>query len=226
VRAVSEGEPSGSKESISRPVIRRKKSSPSPGNSAPVSEDIRTQLETVLVEDERVNLEGVGRVDRESSSPNFDWGRAGILVAGDLVALITFAVIGRYSHGLTGLNWDVIQTADPFIAGWLLGSFFLGGYGPDGQGMNGVSGAATAAIKSWAVGVPLGLIIRTIVTSHVPAQAFILVSLGSLFVLMVGWRIAYVYVFASDEKAAPTKVNRRGGVFEFFELLTSLVRRW
>lgn len=74
VRAVSEGEPSGSKESISRPVIRRKKSSPSPGNSAPVSEDIRTQLETVLVEDERVNLEGVGRVDRESSSPSFDWG--------------------------------------------------------------------------------------------------------------------------------------------------------
>lgn len=47
----------------------------------------------------------------------FGYRRAGILVAGDLVALITFAVIGRYSHGLTGLNWDVIQTADPFIAG-------------------------------------------------------------------------------------------------------------
>lgn len=43
------------------------------------------------------------------------------------------------------------------FAGWLLGSFFLGGYGPDGQGMNGVSGAATAAIKSWAVGVPVRL---------------------------------------------------------------------
>lgn len=58
-------------------------------------------------------------------------------------------------------------------------------------------------------------------TSHVPAQAFILVSLGSLFVLMVGWRIAYVYVFASGEKAVPTKANRRGGVFEFFEVWPS-----
>ena len=43
--------------------------------------------------------------------------RVGILAAGDLVTLVTFAVIGRYSHGLTSLNWDALRTADPFIAG-------------------------------------------------------------------------------------------------------------
>jgi len=43
----------------------------------------------------------------------------GVLAAGDLVALVTFAVIGRASHGLTTLNWDALRTADPFIAGQL-----------------------------------------------------------------------------------------------------------
>lgn len=41
----------------------------------------------------------------------------GVLAAGDLVALLAFAVIGRASHGLTTLNWDALRTADPFIAG-------------------------------------------------------------------------------------------------------------
>jgi hypothetical protein len=40
-------------------------------------------------------------------------------------------------------------------AGWLLGSYFLGGFGPEGQGLNGVPSAALAAIKSWAVGIPV-----------------------------------------------------------------------
>lgn len=41
------------------------------------------------------------------------------------------------------------------IAGWLLGSYFLGGYGPDSQGVNGLNRAAVAAVRSWAVGVPV-----------------------------------------------------------------------
>jgi hypothetical protein len=43
--------------------------------------------------------------------------RAGIPTVGDLVVLFTFAVIGRYSHGLRSLNWDALQMVDPFIAG-------------------------------------------------------------------------------------------------------------
>lgn len=230
VRAGLEGESSASevKESVQRPVVRRRKPVSTPTSpSLSDSDDPALSLETVLVEDERVSLEGVGRVDREAASSSFSWTRAGTLAAGDLVALVTFAVIGRASHGLTTLNWDALRTADPFIAGWLLGSYFLGGYGPDGQGVNGVSRAVTAALKSWAVGVPLGLVIRGIVTSHMPAQAFILVSMGSLLVLMVGWRVAYVYVFANGGNVVESKpANRSGGVFEFLELLTSLVRRW
>ena len=56
-------------------------------------------------------------------------------------------------------------------------------------------------------------------TAHVPAQAFILVSLGSLLVLMVGWRVAYVYIFADGGKSVEKRrSNRQGGVFEFLEV--------
>jgi hypothetical protein len=70
----------------------------------------------------------------------------------------------------------------------------------------------------------LGLVIRSIVTSHVPAQAFILVSLGSLLVLMVGWRVAFVYVFASGGNTVEKSPgNRSGGVFEFLEVWFSFL---
>ena len=36
-----------------------------------------------------------------------------------------------------------------------MAAYFLGGYGPDAQGMNDLSRAITAAVKSWAVGVPV-----------------------------------------------------------------------
>ena len=74
VRAGLEQEASGSqhKESINRPVLRRKKPVPSPSNTTLDAEENRP-LETVLVEDERVSLEGVGRVDREASSSSFSW---------------------------------------------------------------------------------------------------------------------------------------------------------
>jgi hypothetical protein len=41
------------------------------------------------------------------------------------------------------------------FAGWLVAAYFLGGYGPDAQGMNDLSRAITVAVKSWAVGVPV-----------------------------------------------------------------------
>ncbi|KAH9539707.1 hypothetical protein CY35_15G071400 [Sphagnum magellanicum] len=219
VRAVAEGEP--------KPVIRRKRTAPYPSPDAAPKPDVDEIVPTVMVEDYGVSVEGVAKVDREGPSARPSWGRVGLLAGGDVVALLSFAVIGRFSHGITTLDWDVVRTADPFIAGWLLGSYFLGGFGPEGQGLNGVPSAALAAIKSWAVGIPLGLVVRGLATGHVPPQPFILVSLGSLFFLMVGWRTVFTLVFPNDDNSLQKRTgNRQGGVFEFFELLTSLVRRW
>lgn len=39
--------------------------------------------------------------------------------------------------------------------GWFLSASFLGGYGEDGRGMNGLSKACIAATKSCALGIPV-----------------------------------------------------------------------
>lgn len=39
--------------------------------------------------------------------------------------------------------------------GWFLSAYFLGGYGDDGRGMNGLFKAFIAATKSWALGIPV-----------------------------------------------------------------------
>lgn len=41
------------------------------------------------------------------------------------------------------------------MTGWLLSAYFLGGYGEDGRGTNGLTQAVIAAAKSWGVGIPV-----------------------------------------------------------------------
>uniref|UniRef100_A0A803MRI9 Uncharacterized protein n=1 Tax=Chenopodium quinoa TaxID=63459 RepID=A0A803MRI9_CHEQI len=72
---------------------------------------------------------------------------------GDVLAILLFSAIGRFSHGFPVFEAETLRTADPFIAGWFLSAYFLGGYSEDGRGMNGLNKAVAAAAKSWAVGI-------------------------------------------------------------------------
>ncbi|MCI10639.1 hypothetical protein A2U01_0031733, partial [Trifolium medium] len=81
--------------------------------------------------------------------------RVALFAGGDVLALLLFATIGRYSHGLSILDFETLHTADPFIAGWFLGAYFLGGFSEDGRGMNGLPKGVIATAKSWAVGIPV-----------------------------------------------------------------------
>lgn len=40
-----------------------------------------------------------------------------MFAGGDVLALLLFSTIGRYSHGLSIFDFDTLHTADPFIAG-------------------------------------------------------------------------------------------------------------
>lgn len=40
-----------------------------------------------------------------------------------------------------------------FSPGWIFSAYFLGGYGDDGKGKNGLSSGIAAAAKSWALGI-------------------------------------------------------------------------
>jgi hypothetical protein len=43
--------------------------------------------------------------------------KLGLLAGGDVLCLLLFSAIGRFSHGLPVLDAETFKTADPFIAG-------------------------------------------------------------------------------------------------------------
>lgn len=45
--------------------------------------------------------------------------RVALLAGGDVLALLLFSAIGRFSHGFPVFSIDTLHTADPFIAGIL-----------------------------------------------------------------------------------------------------------
>lgn len=51
-----------------------------------------------------------------------DFSRVGFLAGGDVLALLLFSAIGRFSHGFPVLDFETLKTADPFVAGEI---FFL-----------------------------------------------------------------------------------------------------
>ncbi|KNA09471.1 hypothetical protein SOVF_153390 [Spinacia oleracea] len=71
----------------------------------------------------------------------------------------------------------------------------------------------------------MGLGVRTLTSAHLPPINFILVTLGSTAVLLIGWRTLLFQILPSG-KSKKDDMYKRGSPFELFELLTSLVRRW
>ncbi|KAI4316584.1 hypothetical protein L6164_024553 [Bauhinia variegata] len=181
--------------------------------------------ETVFVGSEDIPLEGVIQFDKPTSSKRLEkWGRVALFAAGDVVALVLFTAIGRFSHGFSVLDMETLRTADPFIAGWSLSAYFLGGYGEEGRGMNGLSKGIIATAKSWALGIPVGIGIRAATSGHFPNYGFIFVTMGSTAVLLMTFRALLYTILPIDN--SKSDVYRRGNPFELFELLTSLIRRW
>ncbi|KAK9740533.1 hypothetical protein RND81_03G042400 [Saponaria officinalis] len=201
----------------------------SDSNSTPVTKQAPSfpQNDTVFVGQDEVPLEGVIQFDKPNTSSSCfqKWGRIALLAGGDVLALFMFAAIGRFSHGFTVFDFETLRTADPFIAGWFLSAYFLGGYSEDGRGMNGSNKAILAAARSWALGIPIGLGIRAWTSGHLPPTSFALVTLGSTAVLLIGWRALLFQILPNDGNNKDD-VYRKGSPFELFELLSSLVRRW
>ncbi|XP_068655398.1 uncharacterized protein [Aristolochia californica] len=182
--------------------------------------------ESVFVGQDEVPLEGVIQFEKPDFYSKFKkWAHVALLAGGDVLFLLLFAAVGRFGHGFPVFSVETLRTADPFIAGWFLSAYFLGGYGEDGRGTNGLTKGVIAATKSWAVGIPLGVFIRTSTSGHIPPLSFVLVSMGSTAVLLIGWRGLLCALYPKDE-SKKSDVYRRGNPFELFELLTSLVRRW
>jgi len=125
----------------------------------------------------------------------------------------------------------LLGTAWPFLAGWAVGAAATGALGP-GARADRTAAAAGRAARAWAVATPVSLTLRALATGHRPEGAFIAVAAGVTLALLAGWR-------AGLAAAAPTRAaggggsggaagrgNRKGSPLEFFQLLTSLTKRW
>ncbi|KAK6939751.1 Protein of unknown function DUF3054 [Dillenia turbinata] len=193
-------------------------SSPPAKPSLPTPSPSQSRTQFTVVGQESIPLEGVIQYEKPDFSARVDkWGRWALLAGGDVFALVLFSAMGRLNHGLSVFDYETLRTADPFIAGWFLSAYFLGGFGDDGRGINGLSMAVSAAAKSWALGIPLGLIIRGLSSGHIPPFSFVAVTIGSTAVLLVGWRTLLLSILSSS-KSKKNDVYRRGSPFELFEV--------
>lgn len=113
----------------------------------------------------------------------------------DTISLIVFAAIGKSSHSANG-DLDilaVLMTAFPFVTAWLSTSPLTGVYSPDDTSdeSNVIVSTGMKVVKGWAVAVPLGIALRGAVKGYVPPTPFIIVTLISTLVILVGVRVLF-----------------------------------
>ena len=210
---------------ITTPPPGRAFPSAPPPSPAGLSPDLKLQKVEKLGE---ASIEGVAKVERMDPSGSSTSTTSSItgalqLVAGDVIALLIFATIGRLNHH-EGLSLATsFETALPFLIGWFVSAPFLGAFGEGARGGD-VGAAVGVAAKSWAAAIPLGLVIRSVIRGYVPDKAFIIVSFVATAMLLVGWRAAKAVGTKQEKK--PASRSKKGNPFEFLSLLTSLVRRW
>ena len=153
------------------------------------------------------------------------------LVAGDYAALLVFALIGRMSHGESAAG--ALLTALPFFIGVAgAGALATQGFGDKARGDDPIAALGVAA-KTWAIGVPVGLVLRSLAITHrAPPVSFCAVTLATTFVLFVGWRVGRAVWVAekADERrrrlAKRATSDRKGDVGDLFKMIRGLTSRW
>jgi len=171
-------------------------------------------------------LTGVTNIDRGEASADQLFARAVMLAAGDIAMLLLFAAVGRGSHSEAILSAELLATAGPFILGWLLAAPVTGAFSPQACS-NKMDAAVLAAAKTWLVGIPTGLVLRSIFKGYMVPKAFAVVTMVATLVLLVGWRLGAAKLIPMTADGGGTgKGNRKGGPFEFLKLLFGLSTRW
>ncbi len=115
------------------------------------------------------------------------------LVAGDTLAFLAFAAIGRNTHGeAVGLAAipQIIQTAAPFAIAWFIVAPFVGVYRRDlvANPRKMAKRTVIACVLSW----PVAMILRGIFVDHgIPPYTFALITLVFNTAILLIWRWPY-----------------------------------
>jgi hypothetical protein len=100
-------------------------------------------------------------------------------LAADVICIVVFAIVGRRSHAEGTDLLGVLQTAWPFLAGYLVG-LLLGRAWRQPL-------ARSSAVLLWLSTVALGMLARTL-TGAGTAWSFVVVATLVLGALLLGWR--------------------------------------
>ncbi|WP_322513639.1 DUF3054 domain-containing protein [Chloroflexus sp.] len=116
-----------------------------------------------------------------------------ILLGGDAIVFVVFALLGRSSHGLVGENPLVasVRVALPFFIGWLLVAPWFGLFRRQSPvRMVGLT------LGAWLIALPVGLGLRWWQLGRSSPLSFALVTFLTVAALLLIWRGAYSWWLA------------------------------
>ena len=119
-----------------------------------------------------------------------------ILIAGDLLVILSFVWIGRSSHSLSITNLGAsLSTALPFVISWFLITPWFGIYRAEVS--RDWKKLVPRLLVAWAIAGPVALILRTLFLGRpIPdgiVPTFAIVSLGYIGLIMLLWRLGYIW---------------------------------
>ncbi|MCS6888660.1 MAG: DUF3054 domain-containing protein [Chloroflexus sp.] len=121
------------------------------------------------------------------------WPQLAILIGGDAVVFLAFALLGRSSHGLVDENplLASVRVALPFFIGWLLIApwFGLFRWQPPVR-------MAGLTLGAWLIALPVGLGLRWWQLGRSSPLSFALVTFLTVAALLLIWRGAYSWWLA------------------------------
>lgn len=115
-----------------------------------------------------------------------------LLLAGDVLMLLVFALMGQASHKVDITVAETLKTALPFIVGWLLTGWGIGIYKL--IHFQSVSAILKRTVLNWVIAIPLGLVLRAWILGTGFSVPFLFVSMAFTLLLLSAWRLAFVAV--------------------------------
>lgn len=127
------------------------------------------------------------------------------MVAGDAVAFLVFAIIGRRSHGEGAGLQAVLQiawTALPFLVAWFLIAPLLGAFRRDV--LNDPKKMEAQTLKAWIAAWPLGLLLHFVSKQELPTistvVSFGLVTLITNALFLSIWRLPLAFFTRKNDR--------------------------
>ncbi len=143
---------------------------------------------------ERTNETSAATAETMSNARNVGWQRTAILVVGDIVVFLVFAIIGRRSHNEGSNILGPVITALPFAAAWFLVAPFVGAF-KRGLERN-TCKFALRTFLAWLAAWPVAMLLRGVfVDKGVPPWTFALITLISNTILLQIWRVPFSLSF-------------------------------